>query len=343
MFERVIHVQLYDYFCKNNLLREQQYGFRSKHSTELATIKLVDYLVKNMDEIFIPCAIYLDLSKAFDTINFDILINKLKFYGIEGTPLKLLDNYLRNRHQFVAFKISIRIRIPQGSILGPLFFSIYINDVIKLSNIFNYLMYADDRTLYFNLEDIDSVNMKENINIHLEKINVWLKLNKLTVNVSETKFMIFHKRRVAPQLDLLLNNIKIEPISNFTFLGIILDTSLSWKYHAKMIAIKITKIIGILHKFKYIFLKEMFLIIYKSLIMPHLNYGLLFWGVKLKDIVLLQKKAIRLVTHNTYNSHTEPIFMENGLLNLVDMFLLNKLKFIHKLIHNNLPSYIQTY
>ena len=175
MFERVIHIQLYDYFCKNNLLCEQQYGFRSKHSTELATIKLVDYLVKNMDENFIPCAIYLDLSKAFDTLNFDILINKLKFYGIVGTPLKLLDSYLKNRHQFVDFKNTksdlqeIRTGVPQESILGPLFFSICINDLIKSSNLFNYLMYADDTTLYFNLEDIDSVNMNENINIHLEK------------------------------------------------------------------------------------------------------------------------------------------------------------------------------
>ena len=166
---------------------------------------------------------------------------------------------------------------------------------------------------------------------------------KLTVNVSKTKFMIFHKRRVAPQLELLLNNIKIEPVSNFTFLGIILDTSLSWKYHTKMIAIKISKTVGILHKLKYIFPKEILLIIYKSLIMPHLNYGLLLWGVNLKDIFLQKKKAIRLVTHNTYNSHTEPIFKENGLLNLVDMFLLNKLKFLHKLFHNNLPSYFQTY
>ena len=109
VFDRVIHIQLYDYFCKNNLLCKQQYGFRLKHSTEFATIKLVDYLVKNMDENFIPCAIYLDLSKAFDTLNFDIPINKLKFYGIVGTPLKLLDNYLKNRHQFVDLKIPSRI------------------------------------------------------------------------------------------------------------------------------------------------------------------------------------------------------------------------------------------
>ena len=96
--------------------------------------------------------------------------------------------------------------------------------------------------------------MNDNINTHLEKINVWLKLNKLTVNVSKTKCKIFHKRRNTPQLDLLLNNIKIEQVSTFTFLGIILDTSLvSWKHHTKMIAIKISKIIDILHKLKYIF------------------------------------------------------------------------------------------
>ena len=194
-------------------------------------------------------------------------------------------------------------------------------------------MYADDTTLYFNLEDIDSVDMNDNINTHLEKINVWLKLNKLTVNVSKTKFVIFHKRRDTPQLDLLLNNIKIEQVSNFTFLGIILDTSLSWKYHTKMIAIKISKIIGILHKLKYISPKEILLILYKSLIVPHLNYVLLLWGVNLKDIFLLQKKAIRLVTHNSSTSHTEPIFKEKGLLNLPDMFLLNKFKFLHKLFH----------
>ena len=117
-------------------------------------------------------------------------------------------------------------------------------------------MYADGTTLYFNLEDIDSVDMNDNINTHLEKNNVWLKLNKLTVNVSKTKFMIFHKRRDTPQLDLLLNNIKIDHVSNFTLFGIILDTSLSWKCHTKMIAIKISIIIGILHKLKYIFFRK---------------------------------------------------------------------------------------
>ena len=164
MFKQVqnVHIQLYDYFCKNNLLCEQQHGFRSKH-TELATIKLLDFLAKNLDANLISSAIYLDLSKALDTVNLNILINTLKSYGIRGTPLKLLKNYLTDRHQFVAFNNinsdlqEIRTGIPQGSILDPLFFSFYINDPINSSNIFNYLMYADNTTLYFYQEDIDNI------------------------------------------------------------------------------------------------------------------------------------------------------------------------------------------
>ena len=112
-----------------------------------------------------------------------------------------------------------------------------------------------------------------------------------------------------------------------------------------MIAIKISQVIGILHKLKYIFPKNILLTIYKSLILPHLNYGLLLWRVHLQDISVLQKKAIRVVTNYTYRSksHTEPIFKEYGLLNVNDMSLLNKLKFLHKLYHNNLPVYFERY
>ena len=171
-------MQFYAYIRENNLLCQQQYGFCSQHSTGLATIKLVDYLLKQMDDNQIPGAIYLDLSKAFVTLNFDVLLSKLKFYGVIGTPLKLLDNDLRNRHQFVEYKNKnsdlqeILTSIPQGSILGPLLFSIYINNLIKSTNKFKYLMYADDTILYFNLEDFNSETMNDDINSCLDEINV---------------------------------------------------------------------------------------------------------------------------------------------------------------------------
>ena len=231
IFERVIHTQLYKYLSDNNLLCEQQYGFRSQHSTELAAIKLVDYLTHNIDTNNIPISIYLDLSKAFDTLSFDILLAKFEYYGITGTPLKLLTSYLKDRYQYVIYNgetsnmLEIRTGIPQGSILGPLFFSICINDIVKASAIFNYIMYADDTTLYCNLEDFVDCDTETAINRELQKINLWLQRNKLTLNVDKTKFMIFHKRKKVPNLSITLNDTTITKVDSFNYLGILLDSN----------------------------------------------------------------------------------------------------------------------
>ena len=145
-----------------------------------------------------PTYIYVDLSKAFDTLNFDKLLSKLKHYGLSEIPLKPITSYLRNRNQYVKFgsctsnPVPISIGVPQCFILGPLLLSIYINDLVMASSKLNYMMYADDTTLYFDLEDFDFRNMDNVINSEIEKINLWLKLNKLLLNADKTKYMIFH-------------------------------------------------------------------------------------------------------------------------------------------------------
>ena len=186
--------QLYSYFNINNLLSEQQYSFRSQHSTELACVKLADYIIKEMDnikKIKTPTAIFLDLSKAFDTLNFDILLNKLKYYGVRGTTLALIKSYLTNRYQYVQFENSDSelLEIVTGIPQGPLFFSVFINDFVNSSNKFQFLMYADDTTIYFSLDEFPRENREIAVNSELEKVNTWLKLNKLFINVNKTKCM----------------------------------------------------------------------------------------------------------------------------------------------------------
>ena len=154
----------------------------------------------NIRDMKISASIFLDLSKAFDTLNLDILLPQLKYYGIDGISLNLIKSYLTNRFQYVQFENSesglreIKTGISQGSILGPLFFSIVINDLVNSSTKFRFLMYADDTTIYFNLDDFPPVNREIEINCELEKVNTWLKLNKLSINVDKTKCMFFHKR-----------------------------------------------------------------------------------------------------------------------------------------------------
>ena len=171
-----------DYFTTNNLFCIQQFGFRPGNSTELAALKLANHLITEMDKFKVPTNIYIDLSKAFDTLNFDILLKKLEHYGINGSAKILIHSYFTDRLQFVEFNsykstyLPISTGVPQRSVLGPLLFLIYINDLPLISNIFSMLMYADDTSLYCNIDQ--DVN-EEVINVELAKLSEWLGANNL--------------------------------------------------------------------------------------------------------------------------------------------------------------------
>ena len=172
IFERIIHNQMYTYLNSNNLLAEQHYGFGKLYSTEYAAVNLINHVAKQIEYGHTPCNLYIDLSKAFDTLSLNILPRKLKYmyYGFTGTELKLLTSYLINRKQYVKYKsyqsytVDITTRVPQGSILGPLLFSICINDLIISSIKLKFLMYADDTTIYFNLDDLNPECVETEIN-----------------------------------------------------------------------------------------------------------------------------------------------------------------------------------
>ena len=348
IFERVIFDQLLGYFTNNKLLCMDQFGFRPGHSTELAALRLVDHLITQMDKCRVPTNIYIDLSKAFDTLNHDILLQKLKYYGITGTSVNLLQNYLSERYQYVEYNghrsntLPISTGVPQGLVLGPLLFLIYINDLPMVTDVFNMLMYADDTTLYCNINQ----NVSEVvINNELLKVSQWLAANKLSLNVGKTKFMVFHLRnKVVSYPDLHLNGNKIERVTQFNFLGLILHTSLSWDKHINHISLKVSKAIGILYRPKSIYPHKVLLTLYNTLILPYFNYCILSWGSTLREnhhLHLLQKKAIRIITNSNYIAHTEPLLKELRLLKVTCMFPLAIWKFYFKLMNNQLPLYFE--
>ena len=214
----------------------------------------------------------MDLSKAFDSLSHDILLNKLTYYGVKNSANDLLRSYLSNRKQYVQIDnisssvVSINTGVPQGSILGPLFFNICINDIIMSSDEFNFILYADDTTLNSTVESFGETvaDIQLSISNELQKICKWLHLN-----VAKSKFMLFHMpQKVIPQLHFSLNGSPIDYVTEFIFLGLTLDCNLNFKSHLKTIGTKISRVIGLLHKLKYKFPAYLLRMIYNSLILP---------------------------------------------------------------------------
>ena len=223
------------------------------------------------------------------------------------------------------------------------------NDIYAASDKFQAVIYADDTNLYstlcsFNV-DGSSMNPKllsQNINKELADICEWLSINKLSLNVKKTKYMIFHYRQRDISniiLNLKINDYQIDRVHDFNFLGLTIDEHVSWKEHIQKVSTKISRTIGVLTRLKKTIPSYILRLLYNSLVLPYLQYGILIWGFKPGRLITLQKKAIRTILNSKYNAHTEPLFKQLNLLKLQDIFQCCALRFGYKLFNESLPQY----
>ena len=224
------------------------------------------------------------------------------------------------------------------------------NDIARVTKSFHFTLYADDTTLLeplcsFTLnQNLESGVLSEAINKELKLITDWLCLNKLSLNAKKTKMMIFHHRQkniARIKLKLLINNTPIECVSEFNFLGVVIDKHITWNSHIQKISGKIACIAGTLTRLKRFLPKAILKIIYNALIQPHLNFGVLLWGSNTKRIYKLQKWALRAITCSKYNAHCMPLFKKLKLLRIQDIYKLNMLKFYYKYKKSILPNYFR--
>ena len=346
ILEKIMYKRLIAFINANDLLYKFQFGFREKHSTYMPLIIILDKITEALDNGNYVIGLFLDFRKAFDTVNHKILLEKLYHYGIRGPAYKWFVSYLTDRQQYVYFEDSasdskpVTCGIPQGSVLGPLLFLIYINDLASVSQVLTAFLFADDSNLFHIGTDI--ATMCETINRELIKIVEWLRANRLSLNIDKTNFMVFKpKFKTCDGVRITIDNSLIQKVTHTKFLGVIIDDKLSWSQHISYIKNKIAKSLGIILKARKVFTRDTLLSLYNSLVYPYLCYCIHVWGsaygVYLADLIILQKKIVRIICGVPPRTHSQPLFKELKILNISDIYIYNIGLFMYKYINQMSP------
>ena len=350
IFEKIIHNKLYTYLNNSNLLYNKQYGFRKNYSVDHGLIEVVNNLSETMAKKWLTLGVFVDLSKAFDTVDHSILLEKLKHYGIENKEHDFFRSYLNNRYQYVKIDdissnlLQIKCGVPQGSVLGPLLFLIYVNDMQHAVPLLDVIMFADDTNLFISGSDYKPLFVK--MNQQLKLIDDWFAANKLSVNTGKTKFTLFCSKLVEENLPLKLPDLQIGDKklirSRYTkFLGVLIDENLTWNKQIQTLENKVSSQIGIISRARKFLNNDAMKLLYHSFVNPYMNYGNVVWGsvpkTKLKKLHNLQKRAIRIVTYSPRYAHSRPLMVSKKVLNVFEINIYKMIMIMHSVYNEKAP------
>ena len=354
VFEKIIHDQVNTFLVDNGLLSNSQSGFRHRHSTTTALLEATNEWAYNIDRGNVNAVVFLDLKKAFDTVDHGILLSKLHAYGIQGVASDWLKSYLSNRMQkcsvngFLSHNQTLHCGVPQGTILGPLLFLIYINDLPNCLAHSKTRMYADDTNLSFAGNNV--LDIEQNLNQDLENVNEWLIANKLTLNQSKTEFMLIGSRQrirtfeTSPSLE--IGGMLINRVSHTKSIGVYLDENLIWNEHINQISRKIASGIGALKRIRSFVPDTTLQFIFNSLVQPYFDYCCVVWDNCSKTLAdklqKLQNRAARILTFSSYDANADVVLASINWKKLETQRKIQKAVMVHKSLYGLAPDYLRS-
>lgn len=342
VFEKVMVNRLMNYLTTNSQISPTQYGFRPSYSTDLAVHHISQNIYNTLDDNKYQITLFCDFTKAFDTISHNILLEKLYNYGIRGKAHSWFRSYLLNRKQYTSFNNTssscnvISCGVPQGSILGPVLFLLYINDITRCTDKVKFLLYADDTTIFIQGSNLHNISIT--LNNELNQVTNWIKANRLNLNLNKTQYMVSCPLMTRSANTIIkLDNIVLKEVNEFKFLGVILDNKLKWKSHIETIQTKVSLLTGVMYKIRSYLNENSLRQLYFTLIYPYFYYCSAIWGGAYKtyadSLFVTQKKLLRIMYFKNRYEHTHCLFKESRILKLHDVIYLQTSLFVHKALY----------